>query len=151
MTTLTKPAVEPIIELSALDSADRSRRIAFVEPMPGFPDDLDFSLVPIDPAGTLFTMRSVLRPELRFIVMPPAGCFPDYRPDVTEADVAALGQVADVELQVLVIVAVKDGIADATANLMAPIVMIPESGRAVQVILDDARLPLRAPLVAQAS
>lgn len=128
-----------------------AQHVEFVEPMPGFPEDRSFALAAVDPQGVLFTLRSLVRPELRFVVMPPAGFFPDYQPDITENHVAPLGPVTDIELQVLVIVSVKDGIADATANLLAPIIMIPESGRAMQVILDDTRLPLRAPLSALAS
>jgi flagellar assembly factor FliW len=135
--------------VAPLGSADR--RLDFVEPLPGFPDDRSFTLAAVDPDGVLFTLRSVERPGLRFVVMPPATFFPDYQPEVTELHLAPLGAVTEVELQVLVIVSVQDGIADATANLLAPIVMIPASGRAMQVVLDDARLPLRAPLLAAAS
>ncbi|UQX87936.1 flagellar assembly protein FliW [Jatrophihabitans telluris] len=141
----TRPAAAPAPEQRA------ARLVEFVEPIPGFEDERDFSLAAIDAEGTLFSLRSLRTPQLRFVVMPPAGFFPDYEPAVNESDVAPLGDVADVELQLLVIVSVKDGIADATANLLAPIVMIPENGRAMQVVLDDPRLPLHAPLLPLAS
>jgi flagellar assembly factor FliW len=51
----------------------------------------------------------------------------------------------------LVVVSVQNGIADATANLLAPIVLVPETGRAMQVVLDDPLLPLRSPLLPGAS
>jgi flagellar assembly factor FliW len=127
------------------------RAVEFVEPIPGFPEEREFTLSALDPDGVLFTLRSVRTPQLRFVVMPPAEFFPDYEPAVTETAVSPLGEVADAELQVLVIVSVKDGIADATANLLAPIVLVPESGRAMQVVLDDPQLPLRAPLLPLAS
>jgi flagellar assembly factor FliW len=125
--------------------------VEFVEPILGFPDERSFTLSALDPDGVLFALRSTRTPQLRFVVMPPAGFFPDYHPLVTEADLAALGPVDDVELQLLVIVTVRDGMADATANLLAPIVLSPERGTAMQLVLDDARLPLHAPLVATAS
>jgi flagellar assembly factor FliW len=127
------------------------RVLEFVEPLPGFPDERDFTLSALDPDGLLFAMRSVRTPQLRFVVMPPAGFFPDYQPAVAEDELAALGDLTDVELQLLVIVSVKDGIADATANLLAPIVLIPETGVALQIVLGDPRLPLRAPLLAPTS
>jgi flagellar assembly factor FliW len=139
---------EPVV--AAAESIP-GRLLDFVEPLPGFPDDRSFALAAVDPDGVLFTLRSLTRPGLRFVVMPPAAFFPDYQPQVTESHVGPLGNVEDVELQVLVIVCVQDGIADATANLLAPIVLVPESGRAMQVVLDDTRLPLRAPLLAAAS
>ena len=138
-----------------------SRAIEFVEPIPGFPDERTFSLAPLDQDAVLFVLRSLRTPRLRFVVMPPATFFPDYQPAVAAEDVAALGDLSggavdgadggDVELQVLVIVSVTDSITDATANLLAPIVLEPVSGRAMQVVLGDARLPLRAPLFASAS
>jgi flagellar assembly factor FliW len=82
--------------------------------------------------------------------MPPAPFFPEYQPDMSESDVEVLGPPSDGELQLLVIVAIRDGISDATANLLAPIVVEPASGKAIQLVLDDARLPLCAPLVAAA-
>ena len=47
----------------------------------------------------------------------------------------------------LVVVTVTDSIADATANLLAPIVIAAAAGTAVQLVLPDADLPLRAPLL----
>lgn len=134
--------------------------VEFVEPIPGFPDERTFSLAPLGEDAVLFVLRSLRTPRLRFVVMPPAAFFPDYQPAVDAQDVAALGDLAgrvtgdgepEVELQVLVIVSVTDSITDATANLLAPIVLDPASGRAMQVVLNDARLPLRAPLFAPAS
>ncbi|MCW2539554.1 MAG: flagellar assembly protein FliW [Frankiales bacterium] len=141
---------------SAMDSprganADFGRILEFVEPIPGFPDERDFTLSAIDPDGVLFAMRSLRTPDLRFIVMPPEGFFPGYLPQVSEADVTSLELGPEAELQIMVIVTVSDGIGDATANLLAPIVLDPERGRAIQLILDDSDLPLRAPLLAAAS
>jgi flagellar assembly factor FliW len=140
-----------VSDAPAAGALSQNRIVEFVEPIPGFPEERAFTLSAIDPDGVLFTLRSVRTPQLRFVVMPPAGFFPDYEPAVSETAVSPLGDVADRELQLLVIVSVKDGISDATANLLAPIVMLPDSGRAMQVVLDDPRLPLRAPLVPPAS
>jgi flagellar assembly factor FliW len=130
---------------------DFGRNLEFVEPIPGFPDERDFTLSAIDPDGVLFAMRSLRTPALRFIVMPPEGFFPGYLPEVSDADVTALELGPEAELQIMVIVTVSDGIGDATANLLAPIVLDPERGRAIQLILGDSDLPLRAPLLAAAS
>ncbi|MCW2521781.1 MAG: hypothetical protein JWO63_116 [Frankiales bacterium] len=131
--------------------AARGLVVEFVEPIPGFPQERQFLFSAIDPEGVLFTLRSLSTPSLRFVVIPPAAFFPDYQPEVSVADVASLGLGEDAELQVLVIVSVRDGLADATANLLAPIVLVAESGQALQIVLNDPTLPLRAPLVAAAS
>jgi flagellar assembly factor FliW len=133
-------------------SPDRGLIVDFVEPIPGFPDERRFLFSAIDPpAGVLFTLRSMTTPQLRFVVMPPETFFPGYQPDITVADVGPLGLGEDAELQVLVIVSVRDGLADATANLLAPIVLVAEAGQAMQVVLNDPTLPLHAPLVPAAS
>jgi flagellar assembly factor FliW len=131
--------------------ASRGLVVEFVEPIPGFPDERRFLFSAVDPEGVLFTLRSLRDPSLRFVVMPPAPFFPDYHPEVTVDDVAALGLGEDAELQVLVIVSVRDGLADATVNLLAPIVLVAESGQALQLVLNDPTLPLHAPLMAAAS
>jgi flagellar assembly factor FliW len=85
------------------------------------------------------------------VVAAPARFFPEYRPDLMPADVDALGVGDGDEVLVLVVVTVTDSIADATANLLAPIVIAAASGAAVQLVLPDVDLPLRAPLLAPAS
>jgi flagellar assembly factor FliW len=125
--------------------------VEFVEPIPGFPTERRFLFSALDPQGLLYTLRSLSTPSLRFVVMPPGSFFPEYQPEVTVEDVGPLGLGEDAELQVLVIVSVRDGLEDATANLLAPIVLVTESGQAMQVVLNDPTLPLHAPLLATAS
>lgn len=155
----TERAMTTVGRVAAPNDVDTpdSQLVEFVEPIPGFPDERTFSLAPLDEDAVLFVLRSTRTPGLRFVVMPPAPFFPDYQPVVEGQDVAPLGYLSagsdseDVELQVLVIVSVTDSISDATANLLAPIVLDPATGRAMQIVLGDARLPLRAPLFASAS
>ncbi|HSE08505.1 MAG TPA: flagellar assembly protein FliW, partial [Nocardioidaceae bacterium] len=51
------------------------------------------------------------------------------------------------DLVALVVVTLGEGLADATANLLAPVLVNPSRRLAAQVVLDDAELPLRTPLV----
>lgn len=125
-------------------------QIAFTLPIPGFPDDRDFTITELDAHGVLYALRSLQTPGLRFIVAAPGRFFPSYQPSLMPADVAALGVTDGDEVLVLVIVTVTNGIADATANLMAPIVIAAERGTAVQLVLTDSDLPLRAPLLGSA-
>lgn len=130
MTTMTAPATDV-------------RRLHFVEPLPGFADEAEYTLEPIDPRGLLFSLRSVRDPGLRFVLAPAAAFFPDYRPELADSLAADLGG-ADVD--VLVVLTIATGLADATANLRAPVVVCPATGRALQVVLDDESLPMRRPL-----
>jgi flagellar assembly factor FliW len=120
--------------------------LEFVAPMPGFPLERRFVLVSLDDAGLLYSLRSVDRPELRFLVAPPAPFFPDYAIDVDNATLAELGVLDADELLVLLVINAGEHPGDASANLMAPIVVARRSLRAVQVILSRTGLPVRAPL-----
>jgi flagellar assembly factor FliW len=124
--------------------------IEFAEPIAGFPGEHTFSLSALDQQGTLMALRSIRTPDLRFVVVAPGRFFPDYAPVLEAHDVSALEVADNDEVQILVIVTVRDSIRDATANLLAPIVVVPGRNAAMQVILSDDRLPLRAPLVAPA-
>jgi len=125
-------------------------RISFRTPIPGFEDDRDWDVCPLDAAGVLFALRSRQTPGLRFVVASPGRFFPEYRPSLLPADVAALGVSDGDEVLLLVVVTVTDSITDATANLLAPIVIAAEQGTAVQLVLPDGDLPLRAPLLSAA-
>jgi flagellar assembly factor FliW len=125
-------------------------RISFTVPIPGFEDEREFTTTALDAHGVLYALRSARTPALRFVVAAPGRFFPDYRPALMPSDVSALGVEDGDEVLVLVIVTVTNGIADATANLLAPIVIAADRGTAVQLVLSDADLPLRAPLLRQA-
>jgi flagellar assembly factor FliW len=116
----------------------------FVEPLPGFAEVESYTLSAIDPGGLLYAMRSVDDPDLRFVLAPPAAFFADYGPVIGDEVGDALG--AD-EVELLVLVTVTSDLADATANLRAPIVFAPTTGTAIQVILDDDSLSMRCPLL----
>ncbi|WP_408652097.1 flagellar assembly protein FliW [Jatrophihabitans sp.] len=125
-------------------------RITFATPIPGFEDEREFTVSALDAHGVLFALRSAKTPGLRFVVASPGRFFPDYAPLLDASDVSALGVADGDEVLLLVIVTVTNGITDATANLLAPIVIAADRGTAQQLVLADADLPLRAPLLQQA-
>jgi flagellar assembly factor FliW len=125
-------------------------QISFTAPIPGFEDERDFEVAALDQHGVLYTLRSVRTPGLRFVVAAPGRFFPDYKPSLMPADVAALGVSDGDEVLLLVVVTVTNSIADATANLLAPIVIAAGRATAVQLVLPDVDLPLRAPLLSRA-
>ena len=125
-------------------------QITFATPIPGFEDERDFTVSALDAHGVLYALRSAKTPGLRFVVASPGRFFPDYAPLLDASDVSALGVADGDEVVLLVIVTVTNGITDATANLLAPIVIAADRGTAQQLVLADADLPLRAPLLRQA-
>ena len=125
-------------------------RITFATPIPGFEEERDFTVSALDTHGVLYALRSAKTPGLRFVVAAPGRFFPEYAPLLDASDVSALGVADGDEVLLLVIVTVTNGLSDATANLLAPIVIAPDRGTAQQLVLADADLPLRAPLLRQA-
>ena len=123
--------------------------IELAHPMPGFPADARFALVRLDDDGVLHSFRSLDSEDLQFVVVPPAPFYPDYAPEIGDEVAAELGICGEND-EVLVLLVVRAGasLADTTVNLRAPLVVNPTTRRASQVILEDADLPLAAPLVA---
>lgn len=126
-------------------TTDSATRLHFIEPLPGF-DSEDYTLSPIDEHGLLYSLRSVDGPAVRFVLAAAPAFFPQYSPELAGVLAEPLG--SD-EVDLLVMLTVGTALSDATANLRAPIAVARTTKRAVQVILDDDRLSMREPLLAQ--
>jgi flagellar assembly factor FliW len=135
-------------ELIEAVEAGAAPTIEFVAPMPGFPDEREFLLVPVDEDGLLYALSAVASPGLRFLVAPPAPFFPEYAPEVDEEALAALASTDPDDLLVLLVITAGADATEATANLMAPIVVHRHARTAVQVVLGGSGLSVRAPLLA---
>jgi flagellar assembly factor FliW len=85
---------------------------------------------------------------VRFLVVPPAPFYPAYAPEIGDEVVSDLGIERAEDVFVLVVVDARKALSDTTANLRAPVVVNTATGRAAQVVLDDASQPLAAPLLA---
>lgn len=117
------------------------------EPLPGLPGHTRFEVTSLDDIGVLHAIRSAPAPgvqPVRLFVVVPQPFFPDYAPAVSAEAVAAVGAPAE-RLVLLVVVHPADGPHPATANLLAPLVVDPVTGAAVQSVVDED-WPLRAPL-----
>lgn len=138
--------------MSAVEVRSRGGRVALpdelhlVEPLPGLPGRTALRLAPLDDEAALFTLRSVPDEEpLRLFVVAPDAFFSDYAPDAGAVR-TALGLGEDDDAALLAVVHPADDERPApTVNLVAPLVVDPRDGRAVQVVLDEP-WPLRAEL-----
>ena len=125
-----------------------SAEVRLVEPLLGFDDYVAFELSDIDPAGILVSLRSREDPALRFVLTRPEHFFHDYAPQLAPVVLHAVGAPDASKVHVFVILTIMTGLTDATANTRAPLVVSPDTGLAVQVILDDESLSMTRPLVA---
>lgn len=120
--------------------------LEMVHPLIGFPDHHHFALARLDDEGTVCDLRSVDDPSVSFVVVPPHVFFADYGPELNDATAAALGVEHEDDLLTLVVVTLGATAGDATANLLAPLLVNHRTRRAAQVVLDDLDLPIKAPL-----
>ena len=118
----------------------------FPSGIPGFPGRHEFRLDALEPAGALFELRCSDDPSVRLLLVPPGVFFPNYLPELDASALDLLGLVGDDRVQILVVLTTGATAADATANLLAPIVINLRTGAAAQVILSGAGLPIRAPI-----
>jgi flagellar assembly factor FliW len=135
--TLSRPIGAPMT-----DTELTMPTINMAVPMPGFPAHREFVLVRLNDEGLLYAFTSVDDPGLRFLVAPPEPFFPDYAPEIENEVFAALNTKDPDRLLVMVVITA--GVNETTANLLAPIIVDRDSRRAMQVVLSDGKMPVRA-------
>jgi flagellar assembly factor FliW len=134
--------------MTAPDIAVDLPSLEFVSPFPGFPGKTRFALVSLDDAGLLYSLRSLDDSALRLLVVPPAGFFPDYAPEIDDVTAGTLGLTRAEQALLLLVLNPGDKPGAATANLLAPIVINVETRQAAQVVLASNEYDVRAPLTA---
>jgi flagellar assembly factor FliW len=133
---------------TAAHTATDVRELRFDDGIPGFPDQHRFTLSRWGGDDSPFSLlESVDDAALRFVVVPPEVFFPTYAPVLGDDDAARLGLTEADDAIVLVVVTLGDAAADATANLLGPVVINRHSLSGAQVVLTSQDLPTRAPLV----
>jgi len=94
--------------------------------------------------GMLYELRSVDRPELRFLVGVPGAFFPEYQVELDDQSCDELQLEKPQDALVLVILNAEGEASDTTANLLAPVVINAREMKAAQVILSGTDWPVRA-------
>jgi flagellar assembly factor FliW len=156
------PAVQLPVDPKGGAPADETPlpELSFVHPMPGFAALRRFALVRLEApqaesgAGSevsagesaLYELRSLERPEVRFLMAVPGAYFSDYEIELEDRDCAELGLVDSADALILIMLTVGRDAANTTANLLAPIVINARTRAAAQVILAGSDWPVRAPI-----
>lgn len=116
--------------------------LSFVTPPAGLEPHVDFVLAPVDGADGLYALRATGEPMLRLYLADPAMVVDDYRPELSDDQVALLGLASPADALVLVVVRrTDDGVC---VNLMAPVIVNVATGTAAQPILEDQGYPVHA-------
>ena len=121
-------------------------RLTFTAPPPGLGAVVDYVLTGIDGVDGLYNLTAGDFPELGMFVLDSSRYVPGYRPLIPAESMMELGLTQGKEPHLLVVAHPGDEVL--TVNLMAPIVVNAETGRASQVILETDEYPVRAVLAA---
>lgn len=120
-----------------------THHLEFSNGIPAFESERGFRLVERDP---LLFLESESNPQLSFLLLPVALIDPDYRLLLTAEDRAALGACTRSNLLCLAVITAAEDLPP-TANLLAPVVVNLDSGRAVQAVRSDAMYSHKHPLL----
>jgi flagellar assembly factor FliW len=125
---------------------DSSAVIAFPRGLPGFESERLFVPVEKEESKPVLFLQSLITPHLCFITLPMESIDPGYQLKISEEDLSVIGTELgrSASLRCLAVVCTAED--RATANLLGPLVINPESRQAVQAVRDDARYSVQHPL-----
>ncbi|MEO3947272.1 flagellar assembly protein FliW [Gorillibacterium sp. CAU 1737] len=121
--------------------------VTFPHGVPGFEEIHRFVLIKPEPELPFSYLQAVDELDLAFVVTDPFGFFADYEFELSEADQSDLSAEREDQLVVLTILTVRDDLAEATANLFAPVVINWETKKGKQVVLHDSGYSTKHPLL----
>lgn len=125
---------------------DSSHILNFEHGIPGFEEEKQFIVLPIEEESAFQVLQSIQTATLSFIVIDPYTVAIGYSFDLDDASVHTLQINSEKEVAVFTIVTLKDTLAESTVNLKAPIVINTANKKAKQVILNNEAYSIRHPL-----
>ncbi len=114
----------------------------------GFPEYTQFTLIKMNEEGLVYRLQSLEDETINFVVVPAASFFPSYAPVVDDEVAARFDLVNGREVLILLVVTLGETFKDSTVNLMAPLLLDPKAQVAEQIIVENANLSVRTPLLA---
>jgi len=114
----------------------------------GFPEYTQFTLIKMNDEGLVYRLQSLQDEAINFVVVPAASFFPSYAPVVDDEVAARFDLVNGREILILLVVTLGETFKDSTVNLMAPLLLDPNAQIAEQIIVENANLSVRTPLLA---
>ena len=125
---------------------DDSKIIHFPAGIIGFPEMTDFALVYDEEKGKESPIRwlqSLQETNFALPVMDPLLVAQDYNPEVEDDYLTPLGKMAVEDTLVLVTVTVPKDLTKMSINLQAPIIINAETKKAIQIIVNTEKYPVK--------
>jgi len=111
--------------------------ILFAEGIIGFSEHKEYTIVPEKSKEPFLWLQAKQNADLSFIIIDPKEFKPDYFPQISEADKAALRINSVEECRCYAIVAVPENSDRISANLLAPVFINRKENIGRQVVLQD--------------
>lgn len=128
--------------LGAIEILD-DEEIEFVSGLKGFEELKKYILIPMGESSKFFWLQSLEDTEVALSCMNPLEICSDYSPIIDEETLNLIGVADENDILVINTVSIPGDIKHATVNLAAPIIINTANNKAVQVVLQDDKYPVR--------
>lgn len=128
-------------------TVNKSAIWTFEEGIPGFEDENEWIILPLDEEDVFQVLQSVHTPSVAFVVTNPYVAKHDYDLTIDEPTIEALRIQRPEELFVLAVVTVREPFHTSTWNAQAPLLFNNTTKRGRQMITNDRRYSTKTPLV----
>lgn len=119
-------------------SIEKDKIIRFEQGLPGFEEEKEFYILPLEGGADLFVLQSIATPLLAFVMIDPFFYFKEYAVKISD-EVKELLKIQDTkEVVIFSLLTIKEELKSITANLQGPIVINDRLKRGKQVILVDS-------------
>ncbi|PLR78243.1 flagellar assembly protein FliW [Bacillus sp. V3-13] len=125
---------------------DQEVIISFPNGVPGFPDDKNYFIIPLDENSPFAILQSVQTEGLGFVIADPFSFYKDYEFELPQSFISQFKIDDKKDINIYSIVTVKDSIDTSTINLQAPIIINNKTKSGKQVILNTDAYHTKHPL-----
>ncbi|UAL52001.1 flagellar assembly protein FliW [Metabacillus dongyingensis] len=115
---------------------DEAQKITFEHGIPGFVNEKNFILLPLEEGSSFFILQSIQSQNTAFVVTSPFFFFKDYEFDLDESTKYLLMIESPNDVEVYVILTVSDPFTNSTANLQGPLILNKGKRLGKQLILN---------------
>lgn len=119
------------------------QRWHFPKGIPGFEDERQFALIPIEGNSMFQVLQSMSDSNIALIVANPYSLVENYSFDIDNSTIELLEIEHEEDIFILAVLSLKDPLETSTINLQAPIIFHAKKKLAKQMIINDNKFAVR--------